>query len=96
MADFFEDFGKKISDAAVEIGRRTEDTIEVQKLKSEIRTLNRGNERDYMDIGKAVYDSYQKGEVIDGDMAALCEAIEKRGEKVQELTEEIKKIRGEV
>lgn len=95
MADFFEDWGKKISEAAGEIGRRTEDTIEIQKIKSEIRSLNRGNERDYVDIGKAVYDSYQKGEVIDADMAALCEAIDRREHQVKDLEADIARIRGE-
>lgn len=95
MADFFEDFGKKISEAAVELGRMTEDTIEIQKIKSEIRSLNRGNERDYIDIGKAVCDNYQKGEVIDADMAALCEAIERRNIQVKDLEEDIARIRGE-
>ena len=59
MSDFFEDLGKKLSDAAAEIGKKTEDTLEIQKMKSDIRSLNRGNERDYIDIGKLVYERYQ-------------------------------------
>ena len=31
MADFFEDLGKRISDAASSLGKKTEDTIEIQK-----------------------------------------------------------------
>lgn len=95
MSDFFEDLGKKISDAATEIGKKTEDTLEIQKFKSDIRSLNRGNERDYIDIGKLVYDKYQNGEVVDGDIAVLCEAIDKRGEQIEELKAEIAKIKGE-
>lgn len=96
MSDFFEDLGKKLSDAATEIGKKTEDTFEIQKFKSEIRSLNRGNERDYMDIGKIIYDKYQGGEVLDGDIALLCEAIDKRDTQIHELKAEITKIRGEV
>ena len=44
MADFFEELGKKISDVASDIGKKTEDTIEIQKLKSNIRGLQRANE----------------------------------------------------
>ena len=40
MADFFEELGKKISDVASDIGKKTEDTIEIQKLKSNIRGLD--------------------------------------------------------
>lgn len=96
MSDFFEDLGKKLSDAATEIGKKTEDTFEIQKFKSEIRSLNRGNERDYMDIGKIIYDKYQSGETLDGDIALLCEAIDKRDAQIHELKAEITKIRGEV
>lgn len=95
MSDFFEDLGKKLSDVATEIGKKTEDTLEIQKMKSDIRSLNRGNERDYMDIGKLIYDRYQNGEVVDGDVSALCEAIDKRDLQIGELKSEIAKIKGE-
>lgn len=95
MSDFFEELGKKLSDAATEIGKKTEDTLEIQKMKSDIRSLNRGNERDYMDIGKLVYDRYQNGEVVDGDVSVLCEAIDKRDLQIGELKSEIAKIKGE-
>ena len=55
MADFFEDLGRKISDVANDIGKKTEDTIEIQKLKSDMRTLRRANDRDLMDMGRMVY-----------------------------------------
>ena len=32
MADFFEELGKKISDVASDIGKKTEDTIEILSL----------------------------------------------------------------
>ena len=40
MADFFEQLGKKISDVAEDFGKKTEDTLEVQRIKSQIRSLN--------------------------------------------------------
>ena len=95
MSDFLEDLGKKLSDAAAEIGKKTEDTLEIHKLKSDIRSLNRGNERDYIDIGKLVYEKYQNGEVVDGDISVLCEAVDKRDIQIGELKAEIVKIRGE-
>lgn len=95
MSDFFEDLGKKISDAATEFGKKTEDTLEIQKFKSDIRSLKRGNERDYVDIGKIVYDKYQNGEVVDGEVSVLCEAIDKRDVQINELKAEIAKIKGE-
>lgn len=93
MADFFEDLGKKISDVAGEIGKKTEDTLEIQKIKSNVRSLKRANERDLMDIGRMVYDKFQKGEVSDTDYITLCEEIEKREEEMEKQEEEIVRIK---
>ncbi|RGU90899.1 hypothetical protein DWW31_15815 [Clostridium sp. AF15-17LB] len=95
MADFFEDLGKRISDVANDIGKKTEDTLEIQKRRSDIRTLKRASERDLMDIGKLVYDKFRQGEVNDTDCIALCEEIEKRGLQIEKQEEEIARIRGE-
>ena len=64
MADFFEELGKKISDVASDIGKKTEDTIEIQKLKSNIRGLQRANDRDFIDIGRMVYEKFKDGEIV--------------------------------
>lgn len=92
--DFLEDIGKKLSDMANELGKMTEDTIEIQKKRSDIRSLSRGNERDYMDLGKAIYEKFTKAELTDPDMIALCEAIAKRDQQIEELKSEITKTRG--
>ena len=63
MADFFEQLGKKISDVAEDFGKKTEDTLEVQRIKSQIRSLDRANERDYIEIGKKIYEKFKAGEL---------------------------------
>ncbi len=95
MADFFDDLGRCISEAASEIGKRTEETIEIQKLKSKIRSLKRSSERDYIDMGKAVYEKFQKQEVLDLELVPFCEAIEKREEEIEKHEEEISRIKEE-
>ena len=94
MADFFEEIGKKLSDVAGDLGKKTEDTIEIQKIKSQIRSLKRANERDMMDIGRMVYEKFHDGELSDMDYIVLCEAIEKREEEVAHQEEEIQRIKG--
>ena len=94
MADFFSVLGKKISDVAEDLEKKTEDTLEVQKIKSNIRSLKRANERDFMDIGKMVYEKIHDGEISDIDYVTLCEAIEKREEEIERQEEEVKKIKG--
>ena len=65
-----------------------------QKIQSDIRFLGRANDRDYMDIGKIIFEKYCNGEVVDTDMAALCEAIAQRNEEVTKIQAEIDRING--
>lgn len=95
MKDLFENLGKKIADVAGDVSKATGDTLEITKLKSDIRTLKRGNERDYMDMGKFIFEKFQKNEIIDADLIALCEAIEKRDEEVEKLEASIARIKEE-
>lgn len=92
MADFFEGLTKRITEVAGDVTKKAEDTIEVQKRKSDIRALKRANERDLMDIGRMVYDKFKDGELSDLDYIALCEAIEKRDQETERIEEEIKRI----
>ncbi len=93
MAEFLDGIGKKISEVADELGRKAGDTIESQKIKSEIRSLKRANERDFAEIGRMVFEKFQNGELSSTDYITICEAIEKRDEEVAEKEEELTKIR---
>ena len=96
MKDLFENLSKKLTEVANDVTKVTTDTLEIQKLKGDIRSLKRGNERDYMDMGKYIYEKFQKNEVVDADLVALCEAIEKRSEEVEKIEVEIARIKEEV
>ena len=93
MADFFKDMEQKFSDVMSDLGKKTSDTLEIQKIKSEIRSLKRANERDLIDIGRIVYEKFQHGEIRDTDYITFCEAIEKREESIERQEEEIVRIR---
>ncbi len=96
MADFFGELGKKLADTASDLSKKAEDTIEVQKIKGDIRSLKRANARDLKDIGRMVYDKFLKGEVDDTEYIALCEEIEKREEEIEKQEEQIVKIKEEI
>lgn len=93
MADLLNSWGQKLADVASDLGKKTEDTIEIQKIKSEVRSLQRANDRDLKDIGLMVYEKYEKGELEDECYKELCEAIEKREEDIEEQEKEIVRIR---
>ena len=95
MSEFFRELGKKISDTASDISRKAEETFEIQKIKSDIRSLKRSNDKDLKDIGQMVYEKFQKGEVDDTEYISLCEEIEKREEEIEKQEEQIVKIKEE-
>lgn len=94
MADFFDELGKKITETAEDLGRKAENAVEIQKIKGQIRSLKRANDRDLLDIGRMAYEKFQKGEISDLDCISLCEAIENRSEEIERQEEEIVRIKG--
>ena len=105
MAEFLGNLGKIVSEKAevvskvtgevVEVvAKKAEQTMEVTKIKSQIRTMERNNQRDYKDIGKMIYERYKKGEEVDADMRELCEAISEREEEICKSKEEIAALKG--
>ena len=101
MADFFgnlkenlESLGKTISEKAEVVSKKTEEAVEVQKIKSQIRVMERNNERDFQDIGKIIYDQFKKGKVVDSEFVELCEAIEDREASIDEYKKQVAEIKG--
>lgn len=105
MGDFFGNLGKIISEKAEVVTRKTEEvvevvakktekTVEVQKIKSQIRVMERNNERDFTDMGKMIYDKFKKGEIVDEQFVELCEAIEAREESIEKANREVAEIKG--
>ena len=78
MKEFFEDLGKFITETAGNVGKKTEEVMEVQKLKSQIRSLERSNQGDLTDLGKIIYERFRKEEAVDGELEVICEVIRKR------------------
>ena len=95
MDHFFDELGKKLSETADIVGKKTNEIWDREKLKSQIRTLERANERDYVDIGKSVYEKFENHELTDDCCIEFCEAIEKRQEQIEDLQKEIDRIKGE-
>ena len=101
MADFFgnlkenlESLGKTISEKAEVVSKKTEEAVDVQKIKSQIRGMERNNERDFQDIGKIIYDQFKKGNVVDSEFVELCEAIEDREASIDEYKKQVAEIKG--
>lgn len=98
MADFMnklEKIGKVFVDTVDEVGKKAEDTLEVQKIKSQINSMKRYNDRDLSDMGKIIYERYKAGEEIEAEFVAFCEEISRREDEADNLEREIWRIKGE-
>ncbi|MCI8292321.1 MAG: zinc ribbon domain-containing protein [Hespellia sp.] len=95
MRDFLEDLGKKIGETAESFTNKAGEVVEVQRIRSQIRALDRNNERDFHDIGRMVYDKYKDGEAIDTEIVCICEEIEKREATVEEMEQMIADVKGD-
>ena len=102
MEEVFEKWGKIISTTAKEVTEKTGEVVEIvvekteqlveeQKVKSQIRTMERNCVRDFKDIGKILYYKYKNGEEIDPQCVELCETIAEREAYIQELKETLAK-----
>lgn len=85
---------QQLGRATEEITKKTEEVVNIQKLKSEIRALENENAHNCIDLGELVYGMYEDGENISEEMLAICKQLEKRLEKVEKLEEEIACVRG--
>ncbi len=95
MADLFNNLSQKFTEVASDLSKKTEETIEIQKIKSEVRSLKRANDRDFKDMGLTIYEKFVKGEEIDEIFLDFCKEIAERDEAIEKKEEEIVKIQGE-
>lgn len=95
MDDFFSSLGKRISDTVDELGKKAADTLDIQKLRSQINTLQRANEREFSAIGKKIYERFNNDEIEEQDFHAVCEEIKKREGQIEMLEQAINRIKGE-
>lgn len=94
MKDFFEDLGKRLGETAETMTNKAGEAIEIQRLKSQSRSLARGNAVDLMELGKMIYDCYKSGEEVEEAAKELCEAIQNREKTMEEYDRKIAKIKG--
>ena len=95
MANFFEDLGKVLSEKAETVSAIASEAMEVQKLKHQVRVFERSNGHDLEDLGRAVYQRYLDGALLDETAQELCSAIQEREEGIEDCLKRIALIKGE-
>ena len=94
LKENFEDLKKTISDKAEVAKKATGEAVEIQKIKSQIRNMERSNERDFSDIGKMIYEKFKNSDVVNTEFVELCEAIAGREEAIDAAKKQIADLKG--
>lgn len=95
MRNFLEDLGKRLGETAESVTNKAGEAMEIQKLKSQIRTFERENDSDLAELGLAVYDQFKSGTEVGEEAAGLCEAIQSREESIAECLQKISDVKGD-
>ncbi len=95
MRTFLEDIGKRIGETAEIVGNRANEALEIQKLKSQIRALERGNADDLAELGEMIYAQFKDGSQLSEEAQSLCEAIRDREESIEDCRQQISDVRGD-
>ena len=93
---FFDDTINKAKDAIDTVGKKTNDIVAVQKLKSNARQLSSKIEEAYASLGRLCFDGVSACEEKPEGAAELVEEITTMNEQLEELKKEIAKAQGGV
>ena len=91
---FFDGLSKKITETVDVVGKKTNEMVEVQKLRSQISSLEKNIDKNYILLGKMMFDKYQDGEPLSDEAKAYCEEITGSAVLIEEYKAEIAEIKG--
>lgn len=95
MKELFDDIVEKLSGAAEQVGKKADEVIETQKIKNQIRGLEKNNRRDLRDLGRLIYEKYKSGEVIEEAYLELCESISEREDEIRSCETELIRVKAD-
>ena len=93
MRTFWEDLSKRIGETAESVSNKAGEAVEIQKLKSQIRALERGTEEDLIDLGRMVYEYFEAGNLVGSEAEGLCEEIRSRKQSIEDYEKRIIAVR---
>lgn len=89
----FDSISKKVSDTAKTAAKKSCELVEVTKLSLSVGTEEDKIVKIYTDIGKAIYDSYNRGEAIDEKFIEKCEQAKSIEQSIKEIKFKIQELK---
>lgn len=93
--DFFTEFGETLHQAAKEFSAKTDTFFESQKIRNKINSEQRKIDVCLKNIGSIIYERFIDGELLQDDVAALCEQVTEHKVSIAQMREAMARKRGE-
>ena len=74
--DFFGNLSKTLKKTVDTVGKKTDEFVEIQKIRTRQHALEDQIEKNYQDIGQIIYNRYLNGEAFDENLAGPLAASE--------------------
>lgn len=87
--DFFNTLRQTITDTAEAVGKKTEELVEMQKIRSKTISIQRGIDKNYKILGELVYQRFAAGESMDEEVTEICDLILEQVNELSSLKEEL-------
>lgn len=93
--DFLNNLKQTITETAEVVGKKTEDLVEIQKLRNKVRNAEKNVEMDYRKLGEIIFRRFSDGEVMDEELAEICDGILELRKQIQGYKEELAGRKGQ-
>lgn len=92
--DFLKNISKTLRETMGTVGKKTDEFVEIQKIRSRQGQLENRIENNYLEIGRKIYCRYRNGEVFDEQTAILCQEIMKMEKEIAGCREQVAEKKG--
>ena len=75
------------------VGKKTGEVVETQKLKNQIQ-MRRENAKDWLEMGRSLYEAYKNGKAHSEDFHEICEKIREREEEILACEKKVSEMKG--
>jgi hypothetical protein len=92
--DLLNDIGKRITETAKTVTRKSEDIVEITKLNLSIGSEEDKIKRMFYEIGSELYRSYTNGSPMEGFYDSKCNEVKQIEENIKAIKERILLLKG--
>ena len=93
--DFLKNISKTFRENMGTVGKKTDEFVEIQKIRNRQGQLESRIENNYQEIGRKIYCRFRNGEAFDEQLAELCREIMRMEKEVEACKEQVAEKKGQ-